>query len=80
MAVPETQLIPPEQLAALIADHWKEHAPQMYAELQQSGQLESLARRLAQTTAQFDANLRQSGLDPLQAASWAMREHALNLP
>jgi hypothetical protein len=52
----------------------------MYAELQQSGQLESLARRLAQTTAQFDANLRQSGLDPLQAASWAMREHALNLP
>ena len=64
---------------SLADDHWKEHRPAMYRELQQSGKLEAALQSAAEKTAREYDQLLDAGQDPHQA--WqSVRENHLLLP
>ena len=76
---PECPLPLRENLAEKIKEHWEKHAPKMYRELLKNGKLERLALETADETRKLYVILRKQGLDPVQAASEAMRREALNI-
>lgn len=66
-----------ETLAEQIKGHWRQFSPKLYRDLSHHRLLDSRALQAANEAAKYEAELRQRGLDPLEAASQAMREKAL---